>query len=141
MEKAVFEVLDVPFDLAAAERGKWNNLLSSVDLSVNNRFAGDISTFSAEEYLAWVVYQASAIPDVVRIESTANDVSDIPAPVTVDFSKPPTKELEHLSPLAPCKEWEAEFLLRFQSLRDVSLPFPPPLHLSCYAPVATVRAL
>ena len=96
MERAVFEVSAVAFDLNAAKEG-------------------DVSQFSAEEYLAWVVHEASTLPDVIRVQST--DEMD----GTLVHGAPQEIQTRAASPLRPTLAWERGLMRRFSCLTKVKL--------------------
>lgn len=99
--RACFEVKQVAFNLTAAE-------------------SGDLTDFSAEEYLSWVAHQARTLPDVVRVNG----------PPLMEEScnrSGPYREEEEEGvvelDLLPDRSWEAEFLARFLSLKEVCIVF------------------
>ena len=98
--RACFEVKQVAFDLSAAE-------------------SGDLTDFSAEEYLSWVTHQARTLPDVVRVGS----IPDSPLREISGRSGLYQGENESESDLLPDRDWEAEFLFRFSSLKEVKIKY------------------
>ena len=97
MERAVFEVRQVAFDHAAAA-------------------CGDLSQFSAEEYLAWVVHEASTLPDVMRAEKLPRQTTEADS----NESAVHDQDGERLQ-LTPDISWERDFIQRFSSLTEVML--------------------
>jgi lysophospholipase L1-like esterase len=95
MDRACFEVKAVSFDAVAAANG-------------------DVSCFTAEQYLAWVVQQASSLPDVVRIHTISNN--DITQSVDMQANEASAHKLDLL---LPSPEWDSEFMSRFRALRQV----------------------
>ena len=103
MERAVFEVKQVAFNREAAA-------------------AGDLSHFAAEEYLAWVVHEASTLPDVVSVQIPSQEL----ATETKECKMTVPEQHSERSDLMPALSWERDFMHRFSSLTKV---IPTPLYL------------
>lgn len=96
----MFEVRQVAFDQEAAS-------------------CGDLSQFSAEEYLAWVVHEASCLPDVMRAPPTpTRQMSEFESGEIKGAVSNQDGERSHLM---PALSWERDFILRFSSLTKVRM--------------------
>lgn len=68
---------------------------------------------SAEEYLSWVRYQASNLPNVKRVQAKAENRQSKYMPAVDDILSCPVDCL-------PSDEWQREVLFAFSQLRQVS---------------------
>jgi hypothetical protein len=100
MDRAVFNVdYNLSFNAQAAE-------------------AGDISSFTAEEYLAWVVHQAKSLPDVVRVGGD-DDAAGSQIESHIIQAQTPNPVVYSALPESAEIEWERELVLRFRELCKV----------------------